>query len=218
MNHVGRFAEPAPVPPHPGQTIRADLQPIADMVAPASRVLDVGCADGALLHYLWHAKRVDGRGLEISHEGVRVGISRGLSVTQGDADMDLADYPSDAFDYVVLSQTLQTVRAPHVVLEHLVRIGRQAIVSFPNFGYWRVRLQLLLGGRMPVTRGLPLQWFDTPNIHLCTVNDFTTLCRDLGIAIDRSLALRRSGRVIELPPGRVANLLAETGIFLLRKG
>ncbi len=218
MNHVGRFAEPVPVPTHPGQKIRADLQPIADMVAPASRVLDVGCADGALLHYLWHAKRVDGRGLEISHEGVRIGISRGLSVTQGDADTDLADYPSDAFDYVVLSQTLQTVRAPHVVLENLVRIGRQAIVSFPNFGYWRVRLQLMFGGRMPVTRGLPLQWFDTPNIHLCTVSDFTALCRDLGIAIDRSLALRRSGRAIELPPGRLANLLAETGIFLLRKG
>ena len=218
MTHFGRFVGPAPVTAQPGREIRADLQPIADMVEPSSRVLDVGCADGALLHYLWHAKRVDGRGLEISHEGVRGGISRGLSVTQGDADTDLADYPSNAFDYVVLSQTLQTVRAPNVVMEHLVRIGRRAIVSFPNFGYWRVRLQLLLGGRMPITTGLPLQWYDTPNIHLCTISDFTVLCRSIGIAIDHSVAIRRSGRAVEMPPGRRANLLAETGIFLLRRG
>ncbi|MCB9948092.1 MAG: methionine biosynthesis protein MetW [Rhodospirillaceae bacterium] len=217
MNH---FEPRVPLPDLPdahGREIRTDLRPIADMVASGSRVLDVGCGDGALLHYLWRAKRVDGRGLEISHEGVRMCISRGLSVTQGDADTDLADFPSGAFDCVILSQTLQTVRAPRVVLEHLVRIGRQAIVSFPNFGYWRVRLALLRTGRMPVTSGLPLQWYDTPNIHLCTIRDFAILCGEMGVEIDRSLALRRSGQIQEMPPGHRANLLAETAIFLLRR-
>ena len=197
--------------------IRPDLLPVAAMVPPGSRVLDVGCARGDLLDHLWRDKRVDGRGIEISHEGVRACIARGLSVIQGDADTDLADFPSDAFDCVVLSQTLQTVTAPRTVLRHLVRIGHTAIVSFPNFGYWRVRLALAATGRMPVTSGLPASWYDTPNIHLCTIRDFVELAADIGISIDRALIVRRSGRVVERPPAAWANLVGEYAIFRLSR-
>src|SRR5690606_36821433 len=144
--------------------IRVDLQLIAVMVAPASRVLDIGCGDGALLDYLVHFKQVDGRGMELSQAGVHTCRSHGLSGIQGDADIDLKDYPSHAFDDAVLSQTIQATRDPKGVVEQLARIGRRAIVSFPNFGYWGVRMHLLTQGRMPVTAALPLHWFDTPNI------------------------------------------------------
>ena len=197
--------------------LRPDLALIAEMVAPGSRLLDVGCGDGALLDHLWRTRQVDGRGIEISHEGVQASVGKGLSVIQGDANTDLADYPSAAFDYVVLSQTLQTVGEPRRVLEHLMRIGKRAIVSFPNFGYWRVRMALVLSGRMPVTSGLPNQWYDTPNIHLCTIRDFAILCRDLGIVIERSLMLAAGGRVRALRAGRIANLSAEQAIFLLHR-
>ncbi len=199
--------------------LRADLLIIADMVAPNTRVLDVGCGDGALLDYLGHFKAVDGRGMEISQAGVNACVEHGLSVIQGDADADLKDYPSDAFDYVILSQTLQATGDPRGVLVELVRIGCRAIVSFPNFGAWRLRLQLLLRGRMPVTEKLCYQWFETPNIHLCTIRDFAILCRELGITIERSLGLNAKGRVqpfcSTLP---LANPFSDQGIFLLRKG
>ena len=199
--------------------IRFDLQLIADMVAPKSRVLDVGCEDGELLEALWHSKQVDGRGIEISQDGVHNCVSRGLSVVQGDADTDLVDYPTGAFDYAILSQTLQATRDPKGVLDHLVRIGRQAIVSLPNFGHWRIRLSLLLTGRMPVTERLSYQWYDTPNIHFCTIADFVALCRETGVSIDRSLILPPSGRVVEMTPGRYANWVGEQAVFLLsRKG
>src|SRR3990170_5842726 len=139
---------------------RVDLLVVADMVAPGSRVLDVGCGDGELLRLL-ELRGVDGRGIELSREGVNECVAKGLAVIQGDADTDLGDYPNDAFDYVILSQTLQATRNPRVVLEHMLRIGRRAIVSFPNFGHWRVRLQLLLFGRMPRTPNLPDTWYDT---------------------------------------------------------
>ena len=148
------------------------------MVEPGSRVLDVGCGDGALLALLRDRRGVDGRGIELSREGVSDCLAKGLPVIQGDADTDLADYPDDAFDYVILSQTIQATRQPRVVLEHLLRIGRRAIVSFPNFGHWRVRFELALRGRMPVTENLPYSWYDTPNIHFCTIRDFVELCRD----------------------------------------
>lgn len=195
--------------------MRADLQLIADMIEPSSRVLDVGCGDGQLLHYLVEEKSVVGRGLELSQEGVNAMVSNGLSVVQGDADTDLIDFPDRAFDYVVLSQTLQATRDPRFVMEQLVRIGRRAIVSFPNFGYWRVRLRLLFGGRMPVTESLPDRWFETPNIHLCTLLDFLELCRACGITVERGLTLDKRGEAQSITGRPRANLLATDGLFLL---
>ena len=200
-----------------GHKLRRDLEIIAQLIKPKARLLDVGCSDGTLLEYLWRTSAVDGRGIEISHDGVRTCVAKGLSVIQGDANTDLADYPSQAFDYVVLSQTLQTVREPRRVLDHLVRIGKQAIVSFPNFGYWRVRLALLLDGRMPVTNGLPLQWYETPNIHFCTIRDFCTLCAEMGIDIRHSVMMRRDERAVTGVPHGRANLIAEQAIFLLER-
>ena len=200
-----------------GLALRPDLRLIADMVAPASRVLDVGCSDGALLAHLWREKRVDARGIEISPEGVSAALARGLSVIQGDADTDLADYPDGAFDYVVLSQTLQAMRDPKATLGHLVRIGRHALVSFPNFGYWRVRFALLWGGRMPVTKGLPDSWWESPNIHHCTITDFVALCDTMGIRIERAMVVHRSGRAVPMAPGDWANWIGETGVFLLQR-
>ncbi len=208
----------APVDAAAPRDIRGDLRLVASMIAPGSRVLDVGCGDGELLYYLVHRKAVDGRGMELSQSGVNACVRHGLSVIQGDADNDLQDYPSDAFDYVVLSQTLPATRNPRRVIEHLVRIGRHAIVSFPNFGHWRIRLDLLLRGRMPMTHLLSLPWYETPNIHLCTIRDFLALCAEDGVRVERSVTLDRLGRPFSLDPhGALANLLAEQGLFLLSR-
>jgi len=202
----------------PTKFIRVDLQLIADMIEPGSRLLDVGCGDGALLEYLGTNKQVDGRGIEISTEGVDACVSAGLSVIQGDADTDLKEYPDDAFDYVILSQTLQAVRAPKTVLENLLRIGRRAIVSFPNFAHWRLRWCLAAHGRMPASDTLPFQWYDTPNIHLCTIKDFVTLCNAMGITIERSISLDRKGAMRSINSAVfVANLLGEQAVFLLTR-
>ena len=198
--------------------IRADLKLIADMVAPGSRVLDVGCGDGALLAHLVHTKGVDGRGIELSMDGVKFCVNHGLSVIQGDADTDLKDYPSDAFDYVILSQTLQAMRAPREVLLDLVRIGKHAVISLPNFGHWRIRAWLLFFGQMPVTQRLGHQWWNTPNIHLCTITDFVDLCRDLDIVIEDTVILDRFDRVRGHGFDGFANLIAEQAVFLLRRG
>ncbi|OIR06240.1 hypothetical protein GALL_117130 [mine drainage metagenome] len=197
--------------------IRVDLQLIADMIGLGSRVLDVGCGQGILLDYLNQFKQVDGRGIELSMAGVRAAVAHGLSVIQGDADTDLKDYPAGAFDYVVLSQTLQATRNPRLVLRELLRIGRRAIVSFPNFGYWRVRAHLLLKGRMPVTKTLTYQWYDTPNIHFCTIADFTALCREEGVRVERSMSLTADGRVSHGASGPLANWLSEQAVFLLSR-
>ncbi len=194
-------------------TLRPDLAVIAAHIAPGARVLDVGCGDGQLMAALRDGKGVDARGLEIDPANVAAAVSRGLSVVQGDADVDLADYPDDSFDYAILSQTLQTARAPDRVLAELLRIGGRAFVSFPNFAHWRVRLSLLWGGRMPVTRLLPERWYDTPNIHHVTVDDFRAFVAEQGVTVERAWFLagdRRRGAA-------GANLLAEHAIFLLRR-
>ena len=200
------------------RAIRLDLQLIADMIEPEARVLDVGCGDGALLEYLAVFKGVDGRGIELSSDGVNACVGAGLAVIQGDADTDLVDYPDDAFDFVVLSQTLQAMRAPKETLRQMLRIGRHAIVSMPNFGHWRLRWRFLVNGRMPVSDWLPYQWYDSPNIHLCTIRDFVALCRELGVTIERGLFLDQTGTPRRVSTGLgLANLVGQEAIFLLRK-
>jgi methionine biosynthesis protein MetW len=199
------------------KSIRVDLQLIADMIEPGSRVLDVGCGDGALLEYLVAFKGVDGRGIELSSDGVNACVSAGLPVIQGDANIDLFDYPDKAFDYVVLSQTLQAMNAPKVTLEQLVRIGRRAIVSLPNFAHWRLRWHIMTFGRMPLSGSLPHQWFDTPNIHLCSIRDFVLLCGELEIRIEKSVALDRENRPLKFGQNlTLANLFGDQAVFLLR--
>lgn len=192
--------------------LRPDLAIIADNVAPGARVLDVGCGDGALMAALRDTKGVDARGLEIDAGNVAAAVSRGLSVIQGDADSDLAGYPDASFDYAILSQTLQTTRRPDLVLEHLLRIGRHAFVSFPNFAHWRVRTSLLWGGRMPVTRLLPEQWYDTPNIHHVTIDDFRAFLRTGGVTMEGAWFLSGDKRTTSAG----ANFFAEHAVFLLK--
>lgn len=193
--------------------LRPDLAIIAGHVAEGSRVLDVGCGVGDLMADLVSHRNVDARGLEIDAGNVAVAVGRGLPVIQGDADIDLAAYPDASFDYAILSQTLQTCRAPDRVLDELLRIGRHAFVSFPNFAHWRVRLSLLWGGRMPVTRLLPERWYDTPNIHHVTIDDFRAHLRERRIVTDREWFLSRGQRTT----GAAANMLAEHAVFLLRR-
>ena len=196
--------------------VRPDFQEILRLVKPGSRVLDVGCGEGALLELLARENGVDGRGIEISPQGVSACLARGLAVMQGDADRDLDYFAAEAFDYVILSQTLQAVRDPRHVLGELLRIGERAVVSLPNFGHWRVRLDLLLHGRMPVTGVLPDPWWATPNIHLCTVRDFAALCDDLHLNIDACAALADGRPARPINPARgVENWRAEAALFLL---
>jgi methionine biosynthesis protein MetW len=198
--------------------IRPDYLVVAGMVAPGSKVLDVGCGDGGLLKLLRDEKGVDGRGIELSREGVNDCVAAGLAVVQGDADTDLAFYPDNAFDVVILSQTIQATRAPRAVLEHMLRIGRQAIVSFPNFGHWRLRTQLVTRGRMPTSDNLPYSWYDTPNIHFCTLRDFVDLVRELDAKIERSTALDASGREVRVnAPWWFWNLFGEQAVFKLSR-
>lgn len=198
--------------------LRSDLALIAGMVEPGARVLDIGCSDGALLDHLARERQVVGRGMELSQRNVNACVARGLSVIQGDADTDLVEYPSDAFDYAILSLTLQATRDPRQVLEQMVRIGRHAIVSFPNFGHWRVRANLLFRGRMPVTESLPEPWYETPNIHFCTISDFTDLCRTCGMEIEETLVMGGDRLRSGLGAGRRANLFGEKAIFRLKQG
>ncbi len=198
--------------------IRVDLQQVADLVPAGSRVLDVGCGDGTLLAYLTRFKQVDGRGLELSMARVRAAVSQGLPVIQGNLETDLKDYPAGAFDYVILSQTLQATHNPRAVMEELLRVGRRAIVSFPNFGHWRVRMSVMFGGRMPVTSTLSDAWFDTPNIHLCTVQDFIDLCRLMGVRIEAGFALDAMGQRLGFgATSKRANLLSEQALFVLTR-
>jgi len=198
--------------------IREDFREIVRLVRPGSRVLDVGCGEGELLELLSREKGVDGRGLEISPEGVSACLARGLAVVQGDADDDLDYFPARAFDYAVLSQTLPQVRQPRHVLSELLRIAERAIVSLPNFGHWRIRLDLLSRGRMPVTHVLPTPWWGTPNIHLCTVRDFTQLCDELDLRIEACAALANGKLARPIEPKRaLENWRAESALFLLSR-
>lgn len=195
---------------------REDYREILRLVRPGARVLDVGCGEGTLLELLTREKGVDGRGLEISQANVSAALARGLAVVQGDADRDLPDYPARAFDYAILSQTLQTVRDPRAVLSELMRIAERAIVSFPNFGHWAVRWSLLINGRMPTTRSLPTPWWATPNIHLCTLRDFTDLVDDLDLRIEAASALIRGKPARMMTKNQTwENWRAEQAIFLL---
>jgi methionine biosynthesis protein MetW len=197
---------------------REDFREILRLVRPGARVLDVGCGEGTLLDLLQREKGVDGRGIEISHEGVAACLAKGLAVMQGDADRDLAEFPPHAFDYAVLSQTLQAVREPKKVLSDLLRLADRAIVSLPNFGYWRIRLSLLISGRMPDTRALPEPWWATSNIHLCTLKDFTALCTDLGLRIEAAAAIEQGKPARTIDPSKpLENWRAESALFLLSR-
>jgi methionine biosynthesis protein MetW len=197
---------------------RVDHLLIADMVKPGARVLDVGCGDGELLSLLEAERDVDGRGIELSQSNVNLCVAKGLSVIQGDADRDLTNFPDASFDYAILSQTLQATRRPRHVLEQLLRIGRHAVVSFPNFGHWRIRLHLLAHGRMPVTPNMPESWYETPNIHFCTIKDFLDLCETVEATLERSVALNAYGKSMGLGlPFFWQNLIGEQAVFLLTK-
>jgi methionine biosynthesis protein MetW len=198
--------------------LRPDLRLIADLVEPDTRVLDVGCSDGALLAFLAGTRGVDARGIELSQTGVHECVSRGLAVVQGDADTDLAIYPDGSFDYVILSQTVQAMRHPRQVLENMLRIGRFGIVSFTNYAHWRARWHLMLRGRMPMARCLPEPWYATSNIHPCTLEDFERLCADLGVEIRTRISLAGSGAPSRLARNKaLSNLLSEQALFLLSR-
>jgi methionine biosynthesis protein MetW len=194
-------------------SLRPDLAIIAREVAAGSRVLDVGCGTGELMAALRDEKGCDARGMEIDAGNVASAMARGLSVIQGDADTDLADYPDAAFDYAILSQTLQTTRRPDLVLQQLLRIGRRAFVSFPNFAQWRIRAALMWGGTMPITEQLPDRWYDTPNIHHVTIDDFREHVRESGVTVEGQWFL--SGN--KLRGAAAANLLAQHAVFLLSR-
>jgi methionine biosynthesis protein MetW len=199
--------------------MRADHRLVSEMVSDGARVLDVGCGDGVLLHHLARNRGVDARGIEISRGGVAACVSKGLAVIQGDADTDLFEYPDDCFDFVILSQTLHATRQPRVVIEQMLRIGRNAIVSFPNFGHWRIRTHLMFHGRMPVTENLPDTWYNTPNIHFCTIRDFVALAEEVKAKIVRADALNAAGRPMGVQmPWWFWNLMGEQGIFWLARG
>jgi methionine biosynthesis protein MetW len=191
---------------------RSDYAIISELIVPNTRVLDLGCGEGELLAWLQEHKGVDARGVELVGSRVQRAIARGVSVYQGDIDHGLADYPDGAFDYIILSQTLQEVRAPLKVLRDMLRVGRRAIVAFPNFGHWRVRLAHLWTGRAPKTRLFPYDWYNSPNIHFLTVHDFESLARQEGWTVERSLFLTGNRTVAAFP-----NLMAETAVFLVRR-
>jgi methionine biosynthesis protein MetW len=192
---------------------RSDYAIIGDIVEPGARVLDLGCGEGELLEWLAQNKGVEARGVEISGAKVQRAIARGVSVYQGDIDQGLADYPDGAFDYVILSQTLQETHRPRKVLREMLRVGRRVIVAFPNFGHWRVRLSMLLSGGAPRTKLFPYEWYESPNIHFLTVLDFEALAGVEGLVVERRYFLAGRRKVTLLP-----NLLAEVAVFLVSAG
>ena len=192
---------------------RSDYAIIGEIVEPRTKVLDLGCGEGELLEWLAQTKGVDARGLEISSAKVQRAIARGVSVFQSDIDAGLADYPDQAFDYVILSQTLQETRHPRQVLREMLRVGRRGIVAFPNFGHWRVRVSMLTSGGAPRTALFPYEWYESPNIHFLTVHDFENLASLEGLRIERRYFLAGSRKVRTLP-----NLMAEVAVYLVSRG
>ena len=203
-------------------THRKDLDLIASLVPEGARVLDIGCGEGDLLALLRDTRRVEGRGLEISRKGVSSCIARGLSVVQGDGDRDLHDYPNDAFDYIILTRTIQAMHSPAHVLNNALRVGRKVIVSFPNFGFWRHRLQILLEGRMPQSPSLPDTWYDTPNIHFCTLRDFVDLCARDKHKLEQVFSVLANGRSRLVTPSgfamSLANWQAREAVVVISRG
>ena len=191
---------------------------LAGLIDINSRVLDVGCGDGSLLLHLKKNKRVDGRGIEIDQIKVQESVAKGLAVIEGDAEKDLINYPDRSFDFAILSQSLQQFYDPRVVLNELLRIAKNAIVTIPNFGFWKVRLNLLFQGTMPVTKTLPNTWYNTPNLHMCTIKDFYNLCKLDNIQIVKSISVS-GGKISNIQKSNleIKNLLSEIGIFLIKK-
>jgi methionine biosynthesis protein MetW len=207
-------AQPLSSPTTQAPHLRPDLLAIADLIEPGTRVLDIGCGDGALLEYLRDRKQVRGRGIELTEAGVLACVRRGLSVRQGNVQEGLADYPDQSFDIVILSQTLPFLDDPKMVLGEMLRVGRTAIVSFSNWGHWRCRLELLLTGRTPIAVDLPQQWYESPRRQPFSVTDFARFCRKIGIRIDRQIYMNRGTRV---RTGRFKNLLSTTAVFTLHR-
>jgi|TARA_B110000967_G_scaffold44753_1_gene44890 methionine biosynthesis protein MetW len=196
--------------------MKREFEIIASLLSDHSRVLDVGCGDGTLMKFLSKEKNIDVRGLELEEKNVEACISKGLSVIEGDAETELDQFPDKSFDYVILSQTLQAFYNPVTVLEQLLRIGKASIVSIPNFGYWKVRTSLLFNGRMPVTNSLPYKWFNTPNLHMCTIKDFYELCNIKNIDMKKIIGINNNRTSsIDNNNIRFKNIFSEVGIFLI---
>ena len=198
--------------------MKQEFKIIADLIDPNTRVLDVGCGDGTLMEFLRNNKKIDIRGIEISKNNVQQCIGKGLTVIEGDAEKDLSQFPDGSFDFVILSQTLQAFLNPEKVITELLRVGKKAIVTIPNFGYWKVRLHLLIKGTMPITRTLPDKWYNTPNLHMCTIQDFFSFCENRKINLYKSIALQnfKSSKITNSNL-TLKNLTAVLGIFLIEK-
>ena len=198
--------------------MKTEHEIIVDIIEQKTRVLDVGCDDGTLMESLKKNKNVDARGIEISKDKVQTCVSKGLTVIEGNAELDLKQFPNDSFDYVVLGQTLQAFLNPEIVIKELLRVGKKAIITFPNFGHWKVRLNLLIKGTMPITESLPNDWYNTPNIHMCTIKDFVKFSKIINFKIFKSLALTNKN-ISNINNSNLfyKNLFAELGIFLIEK-
>jgi len=198
--------------------MKQEFKIISNLINKNTRVLDVGCGDGTLMEYLKDSRKIDIRGIEISKNNVQKCLSKGLTVIEGDAEKDLLQFPDSSFDYVILSQTLQAFLTPEIVIKELLRVGKKAVVTIPNFGFWKVRLHLLLKGTMPITKNLPDEWYNTPNLHMCTLKDFYNFCHARSIKLDKSLALHNEKTSpINESNLNIKNLSAELGIFLIER-
>jgi methionine biosynthesis protein MetW len=198
--------------------MKKEFEIIANLIEKNTRVLDVGCGDGILMQFLKNNKKIDVRGIEISKNNVQKCVEKGLTVIEGDAEKDLTQFPDGSFNFVILSQTLHAFLSPETVINELLRVGKKAIVTIPNFGYWKVRLHLLIKGTMPITKNLPDEWYSTPNIHMCSIKDFFNFCNNRKIKLDKSLALHNEKTsLIKNSNLNIKNLSAELGIFLIEK-